>query len=116
MKRIALICVLSLIGMFACAVPQEGEPVPEDEVTERARVAEEVGDDLARDLAPAPTPAEDARPGGARLCCVDWICPTTGLEYTGCFYSTPTPLGAKSQCNAACDTSCQNPYGTYCVP
>ncbi|HSJ99610.1 MAG TPA: hypothetical protein VK932_00160 [Kofleriaceae bacterium] len=116
MKKIMIVCVLSLIGMFACAVPQEGEPVPADEVTERVHVAEEVGDDLASDLASALTPAENARPGGARVCCIDWVCPTTGEEYTGCFYSTPSPGTAGSQCNAACDATCQNPYGTYCVP
>ena len=93
MKGIRKICVLSLVGVFAC-VEQAAAPVPASEESELEAAELEAADNTR------------VVESNLFVCCSEYSCPGTGDEYGGCTRSSQTPTLAMRACNAACSATC----------
>ena len=95
MKALMMCSVLAVIGIFGCVESPmtESDPVSETEVEISSHDEEIAGED-------------PALWGGGGTCCIDYVCPTTGAEWTGCKSGSTGPGGAFRACAAACGTFC----------
>jgi len=98
-ERLSLLVLVGLLGLFACVRSPEAEPAP-DPLSESAI-----------ELPSALAAESDAT--GQGICCIDYYCPATGFEITGCKAGGIGPGSAFRACADACGRYCEA-SGWYC--
>jgi hypothetical protein len=61
------------------------------------------------------TKSEPTEERAEALCCIDYACPNTDIEYTGCKPGPGGPGSAYQACNEQCAVPCTS-SGLYCDP
>jgi hypothetical protein len=104
MLWIASAMILTALG--GCVDTQE------EEATEPQSAQTAPDPESAADLTPDAPGAPQPSIGGG-LCCIDYSCPGTDIEFTGCKSGSSSIGAAYRACDAACSVSCKS-SGLYC--
>jgi hypothetical protein len=106
MRCIAAIALLAQPLGGCVAAQEEVGPAPDDE---HALVQEGAGDPAT----PQDPFGQEVSGATGFLCCIDYSCPGTDIEFTGCKAGGSGPGAAYRACESACSVSCTS-SGLYC--